>query len=552
MTKPLTRAEVAALCGCKVTDIPAGNSPTFSLTRYTPAGPVCERYIRSLGPIDAITGPSGSGKTVGTIAKLVRFAAAAMPACRDGVVRCRIGVLRDNYRALYRTTLRSWFNFFPPDFPGSTFLGGQDRPAQHLLRLSSVRQIDGVYREVNVDVEVDFFAVGDVAIEELLKGYEASAFWVNEGDLLAERVIPFAYDRTGRYPSKMDLPEGVSAPRMVAVDFNPTPPKHPLWLACTRGTFQLEAPDDPLEAALMEAAKDNLPKVAINFFHQPSGLSAEAENRAGKSYQDYASAAAVMKENDVRRFVHGLPGYPTDGKPVYAKDYNRRKHLAGGPIPILPNRPIHIGFDQDLTPAAVLFQISSLGQVRFLRELFLGHGVGYQRFLSALIPILTTEPLRGLPPGNWTADPAGFYGADKIGGELAWAEAVSAGLGHPIYPAPTNELQARIEALRLKLITDIDATTPGVLIDPEGCPLLTEGLEAEYRFPKFKEGAPTAWGDQPVKNNASHVLEAAQYGILGVFGRAGIINEAAKAGRPGNVVTLPTTAMVRDRDFSGW
>lgn len=549
MNKPLTRAEVAALCECRIQDIP--KDPVWSLTAFTPPGPVCADYIRSLGPIDAITGPSGSGKTVGTVFKLVRFAVAAMPVTTSGVVKCRITVLRDNYRALYRTTLRSWFQWFPPDYPGSSFFGGQDRPAQHRLRLSTVRLVDGVRREVPVDLDVDFFAVGDVAIEELLKGYETSAGWANEGDLLAERVVPFLYDRTGRYPSRTDLAAGTVLPRMVAVDFNPPAPSHFLWRACATGSFQRSRPEDPLEAALADTEAANKPVSSVNFFHQPSGLSEEAENRAGKSREDYERAAAVMTENDVRRFVHGLPGYALDGRPVYAREFRRRSHVSPRPLVVIPGLPLHIGFDQGMSPAAILFQVSSHGQVRVLRELFLGQGVGYGRFLQSLIPMLTTPPLRDLPPGAYTADPAGFYGADKVAGELAWAQTIAAGLGHAVYPAPTNEPATRIEAVKLRLSYQVDADTPGLLIDPS-CDLLIEGFEAEYKFPKLSDKAAMEFGDAPVKNCPANLHDALQYGVLGVFGATGVVAEAARAGRPENVVTLHRRAERAPAGGDGW
>jgi hypothetical protein len=217
MSAVLTRRQIADLCGVEPKDIP--NAPLYNLKSFTPPGPVCASYIRSQGPIDCITGPAGSGKTVGSIFKVIRLTIALMPVCSDGVVRVRGAVLRDNYRALYRTTLRSWFNWFPPDWGGAVFTGGQDRPAQHIMKLSTVRN----GKEVPVELTVDFFAVGDVAIEELLKGYETSWFWVNEADLLHPRVIPFCYSRTGRYPPRESLPVGTKRPRVVACDFNPTP-----------------------------------------------------------------------------------------------------------------------------------------------------------------------------------------------------------------------------------------------------------------------------------------------------------------------------------------
>lgn len=529
MSKSLTRAQVADLCGCKESDIPA--SPLFSQTAYLPPGPVCAAYIRSQGPIDCITGPAGSGKTVGSIFKVIRFAVGSMPVCTDGVVRVRGAVLRDNFRALYRTTLRSWFEFFPPDYGGAHFTGGQDRPAQHIIKLSTVREIGGVQREVPVDLTVDFFAVGDIAIEELLKGYECCFFWVNEGDLLHERVIPFAYSRTGRYPPRSRLAPGTRVPRVVAVDFNPPAPKHPLWLACKRRSFL--QPSDPGAGHNGGPPLDDKPAegadATVNFFHQPSGLSPEAENRAGKTFEQYEEESRTLTEEDVRRFVHGLPGYARDGKPVYAREFRGAVHVAPGPLPVLPGLPLHAGFDQGLTPAVIFFQEDSYGQLRILQEVVPGHGVGIQRFVGLVMPWLHNR-FRGLPLGVFSGDPAGFLGADRQAGELAWAEAVGAALGKIILPAPTNEPTARWEAVRLGL-RQIDPDRPGIIIDPEGCPLLIEGFEAEYKFPKKPDGT---HGDGPIKNLASNPHDALQYGILGLRGRAGVIAEAGRAGRPGN------------------
>jgi len=341
----------------------------------------------------------------------------------------------------------------------------------------------------------------------------------------------------------------------VATDFNPPKPSHPLLKACQTGTFKTETSDDPLEAVLMERAAASAPKVSINFFQQPSGLSAQAENRKGKSYEDYASAAAVMKENDVRRFVHGLPGYPEDGRPVYSREYSRARHVASGRLPVIPGLPLHIGFDQGGSPAAILFQVSSHGQIRIYREVWIGQGVGYVRFLQTLVPILTQAPFRDVPPGNYTADPAGFYGADKMAGELAWAQSISAGLGHPVYPAATNEPGTRQEAVRLRLSYQVDANTPGLIIDPVGCPLLVEGFEAEYKFPRLSEKAATTYGDAPLKNTHANVHDALQYGVLGVFSPGSVVAEAARAGRPANVVTMRGgrgNGRPTDWNFSAW
>ena len=537
MSASLTRNQIAALCGCKPTDIPA--SPLYSLTSYNPPGPVAAAFIRSQGPIDAITGPAGSGKTVAAIFKQIRFSVSVMPVCRDNVVRVRGTCIRDNYRALYRTTLRSWFEFIPPDYGGAIFTGGQDRPAQHVIKLATVRRIDGENREIPVDLTVDFFAVGDVAIEELLKGYETSWVWCNEADLLHRRVIPFAYSRTGRYPPNETLQPGARKPRCVTVDFNPPDIDHPLWQACQDGSFNVETG----KAGVAEGDR------TVNFFHQPSGLSPEAENRAGKSYEAYDEEARTLPEEEVRRFVHGQPGYALDGRPVYS-EFDYKRHVAGGPLAVLPSVPLDIGFDQGLSPGAVLFQTGSNGQVRILAELVPDHGTGVSRFLGMLLVLLNGR-LRGLHFGVLGADPAGFYGADREAGEMAWAEAVSKGLGHPVYPAPTNEPGLRIESVKLLLSTMIDANTPALLIDPS-CRLLIGGFAAHYKYRRIRNGSTDRFEDRPWKNEYATAHDALQYGVLARRGRAGVINEAAKAGRAGRLIADRRQDAQKPGDFSVW
>lgn len=534
MNAGLTRAQIAELCGCRASDIPKERS--YSLTQFNAPGPVCQAYIRSLGPIDVITGPAGSGKTVGTIFKLIRFACGAMPACRDGVVRVRGTALRDNYRAMYRTTLRSWFEFVPPDFGGAIFTGGQDRPAQHIIRLSGVRE----GREVPIELTMDFFAVGDVQVEELLKGYETTFVWANEGDLLQQEVIPFAYSRTGRYPKETDMPPGVRRPRFVAVDMNPPDIDHPLWKACETGTFL------QLESGTMLPAAERV----VNFFHQPSGLSPEAENRAGKSYEAYELESRTMPEQKVRRFVHGQPGYALDGKPVYT-EFDYKRHVAGGPVHPIEHLPLDMGFDQGLSPGAILFQTATTGQVRVLAELIPDHGTGVSRFLE-MLNVLLYGRFRGLQPGLYGSDPAGFYGADRLGGEMSWSEAVSLGLRHPVLPAPSNEPVIRIESVKLLLRTMIDANTPGLLIDPS-CRMLIGGFAAHYKYRRIRAaGASDRFDDRPFKNDYATAHDALQYGVLTRRGRAGVITDAAKAGRAGNVIPLNRAPTIRPGDFNLW
>ncbi|MES2171014.1 MAG: hypothetical protein V4479_09900, partial [Actinomycetota bacterium] len=56
-----------------------------------------------------------------------------------------------------------------------------------------------------VDFTIEFGAIGENAVEDFMRGYEPTAFYLNELDLLARDVFIYAKGRVGRYP---DMNEG--------------------------------------------------------------------------------------------------------------------------------------------------------------------------------------------------------------------------------------------------------------------------------------------------------------------------------------------------------
>lgn len=522
----LSRAQLQELCEFRLP-----SEPRWQLGRYTPPGPVADAYIRSLGPIDIITGPAGSGKTVASIWKSVRFSLALMPIGLDGRIRSKGTCVRDNYRSLYRSTLASWLNFFPTTMKGcEEFSGGQDRPAKHILKLSTVRELEGSssnssvagLRRVNIPVDhiQEFFAIGDLNYELLFKSYETSVAWATEADGLDVRAIPFFYSRTGRYPSLSSLPPHTVRPRVAMVDFNPTDPEHPLWEACEKGSFRED----------FDAARE---EKAINFFRQPGGLDPAAENRAGKTEQEYRDDLRVMPKDEARRMVHGLPGRIKSGLPVYDDEFDELVCVARAPLDPVPGLQLHIGFDQGGLggsagqPAAALFQIMPSGQVRVLAEVVTKAGTGVERFLDALVPLLSGR-FHGLPPGLFACDPAGFFGGDKVYGTLAWADMVSQALGHPVVPAPTNEWAPRRESLALLMTRHVGGEAR-LLVDPR-CTTLIKGLAGKYKYGKRHDGS---YDPRPTKTLEANIVEALQYGVLTALGLAGTIGAVARGSRPG-------------------
>lgn len=507
--------------------------PDIDFQRYRPPGPVGASFLNSLGPIDTIMGPAGSGKTVASVFKGPKLAAEYLPVCTDGWVRVRVACIRDTYRDFARTALDSWHDAFPKNHPYTVhYEGGQDRPVKHRLKWRAVRP---GYGEVKIDFEMQTGAIGDENIEKFIKGYQVTAAWLNECDMLNERVPSLMLQRTGRYPSvdKISPAEldrvskdgrrafdlmGLSyeeneiiLPRMVWCDCNP--PDLDNWV------YKYHVDQE---------------KPGFNFFWQPGGLTAEAENRVGKPRSSYELELATQTDYDNQRLVHSQFGYARDGKPVY-EEFNLQRHKSDSPIAPRPNIPIAIGLDAGGSPAAVIVQFLPNGQLLILREICALPGTGAERF-SQMITEVLLQDFRDFAVREAWGDPSAFWGADKQNDELSFMETVSKALSILIQPAPSNEPSIRHSAVRWYLGAPIDGNTERIQIDP-GNKLLIGGFAAHYKLTKKASAGET---DLLVvaKNKYSHPHDALQYVCLGHRGAHAVIDQAAQVGRPENVVGM--------------
>ncbi len=507
----------------------------IDIQRYMPPGPVGAAFIKSRGPLDIIMGPAGSGKTVCSVVKGPLLAASYMPVCKDGVVRFKLACIRDTYRDFARTALASWHNMFPIGHawqkPDKGYEGGQDRPVKHHLEWEAWRGPD----KVKVEFTFETGAIGDQNVEQFIKGYEVSAGWGNEVDLLDPRVPGLLFQRTGRYPpvdliapSELDRVsrDGREAMRLMglSVDADEIVLPRVFW-----GDMNPPDIDHPI---LVEVLEKKNP--AYKFFWQPGGLEANAENRAGKPRSSYELEAATQPEHITRRMVHGKPGYAQDGKPVYP-EFDLKLHVADEPIRPAAGIPLSTGKDAGGSPAGTVVQFMPNGQLRILAELCTEPGTGPARYAQMFYELLLDQ-FSGFAFREGWGDPSAFYGADTQNGELAWMQSVSKALSIPILPAPSNEPHIRQEAVRWYLGAPIDATTPRLIIDPR-CKVLIGGFAAHYKLTKQASASGTDRLDV-VKNRYSHVHDALQYVCLGHRGMGSVIDDAARLGRAANVVTL--------------
>ena len=68
---------------------------------------------------------------------------------------------------------------------------------------------------------MNFIAIGDQTAEDVMRGFEFSGLWINEGDRVTEDVLTYGVGRGLRYPAKSMLMPGRPEPRLqVIIDLN--------------------------------------------------------------------------------------------------------------------------------------------------------------------------------------------------------------------------------------------------------------------------------------------------------------------------------------------
>ncbi len=469
----------------------------FDPYHFKPAGPVSRAFIAGKEMSRFIMGPVGGGKTVSCVFARV-VAAMRMPPCKDGVIRDRFVVVRTSFRDAERTVLNSWKQWFPRTYPGSSWSGGNDRPATHILRW---RLPNGL----KVEAETIFLGIGDQSIEDILRGLEISGGWMNEADTLADNVLRYIEQRTGRYPKKEDLADpDAKRMRTVLGDYN--------------------APD--MDNWTYEQLVEN-PAPHRKLYRQPSGRAPNAENLERLEPDYYSKIIAAEPDWYVRRFVDNQYGYSREGLPVY-RSFDQERHVAATRLDPVEGLPLLIGMDAALHPAAIFGQPMPNGQIRILDELVPGAGFGAARFSEMVLDLLERRYPMMTDIRAW-ADPASQYGADREGGEMAWIETVQVNLGIPVrIPANgSNELGLRLGAVEKELNHFIDGQTPRLLVSSH-CKMLTRGFASGYRFKKLSGGT-EKFALQPEKNDYSHPHDALQYLVLGYRGRPEVTGLSSRA-----------------------
>lgn len=435
--------------------------------------PTIVRFSDSKAFIRGLMGPFGSGKSSGCVMELIQIAA-RQPAV-NGVRKSRFAIVRNTYRQLSDTSIRTWLDWLP-DGEFGTY-----QKSDHAYQLRMPLE-DGT----TVEGEVLFRALDRPEHVSNLLSLELTAAWVNEAREIPQAVIKALLGRVGRFPAVRD---GGCVDPGVIMDTNP--PDDDSWW------YKLFEVDRPANAAI---------------FKQPSGRAPDAENLANLPPGYYANLVTGADPDFIRVYVDGLYGYVRDGKPVYP-EYNDATHCSEALQP-MPGVPIRRGWDFGLTPACEFTQVWPDGRFIAFDELC-AEDLGISTFADTVIR-RSNEAWRGFEFEDY-GDPAGeqrsAMTADK---DEKTCFDILHGKGIQIRAGEQN-LTIRLESVRKPLNSLVNGK-PQFLLHPR-CVRLRKGFMGRYQYKRVKvAGSAERYHDEPEKNEFSHPHDALQYVATRSFG----------------------------------
>lgn len=444
---------------------------------YT-ASPTMTRFHHSDKFVRSLFGPIGSGKSVACVIEMLRLSFNVQepqfddPKYPFGVRKSRWVVVRNTYRELIDTTIQTFFDWYPESMGK---YHKQDMKFTTIVPLAD---------KTTAHVEFLFRALDKPDDIKKLLSLEVTGGWLNEAREIPKAIMDMLIGRLGRYPRKVNG-QGGATRHCLLMDTNPPDSDH--WY------FKL------FEGEGTEG---------YEIFHQPSGLSPEAENIANLPDGYYQKMMAGKDQEWINVYVHGQYGFVQDGKPVFAA-YKDDKHHTDSEIVIPESWTIHVGLDFGLTPAAVFGARSPSDQVIVFDEL-VAEDMDAKTFGRLLKQkILTEYPNHKF---EFHGDPAGDQRAqsDK---STPFMMLAASGIGAS--PTWTNDPVIRIGAVdacmrRLDSVGEI-----GFLIGPKA-QIVRKACAGGYKYRRVKVSGDERFMDQPDKNRYSHPADALQYMAIGM------------------------------------
>jgi len=421
--------------------------------------------------IIGLLGPFASGKSSACVIKLMERAA-TMPPMKDGIRRSRWIVVRNTFRELNDTTLKTFHQWFPPVHCGDYNVSNHT----YMVR--------GMGDHGPFDAEFMFRALDRPDHISHLLSLEISGGWVNEAREVPWEIIKIIYGRSGRFPPKNEVGK---YDKLLVLDTNP--------------------PDT--ESEWFEFFENKRPAIAT-IYKQPSARSRQAENLDNLQDDYYTDMLGLLSEDEIKVYIDGEYGFIKSGRPVYP---SYRDSLHCKEFEFDKRLPIIRGWDFGLTPACIFLQVNPKCQVRVGHELC-AERAGIEAFSDVVLRFCADTFGRGRTYTD-IGDPAGDK--DSETDETSCFDILH-GKDIDIRGGPQAP-QIRIESVDLTLRNMLDNGEPQMIVHPR-CKMLRKGFQGGYQYRRLlvrDSGGGHRYDDKPEKNKYSHPHDALQYPVADMF-----------------------------------
>jgi hypothetical protein len=266
----------------------------------------------------------------------------------------------------------------------------------------------------------------------------------------------------------------------------------------------------------------------MQVFIQPSGMSPDAENlqwlhqtpetlklaeddparlAQGRTY--YERFVRSNSASWCKRYVFAEFGDDPSGSAVWGESFKSSFHVVDNLEPV-QGTPLVLGQDFGRDPWSVICQLDHKGRLLILEEVE-AEDIGLEQHIQrSLRPKLMQERYLGKKVAI-IGDPAG-RSKDSIYEETSFDVLKRAGF--QCFPAPTNDIDARLRSVEAMLLSQRDGG-PAIVFNRSRCPTLVRAMSGGYRYGKTRQGQRKP---SPDKNEYSHVADALQYVCLGAHG----------------------------------
>lgn len=450
-----------------------------------------------------ITG--NSGKSVGCCFDIFLRSMEQLPG-GDGVIRNRWLVLRNTLPELRDTTIKTWLHWFPTTQMNWT------PPYHGKLVVPHIRD-----PKTKVEIELIFYGCDQPDFEEKLKSLDITGVWGNEASQIRWPILSEAYNRCGRYPHA----EGDRKFKSWGLLMDTNSPDDSNWWykeEVVRRNENMAFFAQP-PALIEHREKDGRVWYEPNMGQDPADpRKAENIEHLNEGYGYYLKQCVTSSEDSVRRLVLNQFGTSIAGKPVYP-EWRDEIHYAKEDLKPDFGMPFILGTDFGRTPATIIGQMTTDGQIRILDEV-ISHGMGITQFTQEILRPLMINKYRILEGHTRIvnfADPAGAR-ADQVD-EVTCVMRMNQ---NGIHTVPCPNLPNNSFILRRECVSDLLRSRrdgkPAIIVS-RNCEFLRKGFNGGYAYRKMRgtSGGDERYSEEADKNEYSHPHDALQYLCYGAL-----------------------------------